>query len=96
MNGRGTVDWNQAAREFQLQKPLGTVPIGRGMDRSEILDRIKGRLEPQELFAWFLVALPEIESAVLSLARVEGIESAVRGIKELYLSSMYKNSKAVI
>jgi hypothetical protein len=56
------------------------------MSDDEIIAQIRYRLSPDELSDWFMRSLPEIKDSVLAVAKVDGIEVAIRDVKELFLS----------
>jgi hypothetical protein len=56
------------------------------MEDGEILSRVAEQLKPVEVQEWFLAVESQARDAVLTVAKVDGIHAAVRGVKELYLA----------
>jgi hypothetical protein len=55
-------------------------------EKADAITQIKDLLEPDEVKLWFVRALPEIRSVVEVVARVDGIDAALKDVKQLYLA----------
>jgi len=56
------------------------------MSDAEIMSTIHDRLSPHEVQEWFRASYDEIRDAVVTIARVDGIDRAVKDTKELFVA----------